>query len=68
MHKNPVEANLANKPEDWPYSSYASLISNKPTQLARKELFEWFGSKADFIKHHRYLLDPKISEHYQEFG
>lgn len=32
------------------WSSYHTLISDKPTKLARTDLLDWFGGKARFIK------------------
>lgn len=52
-HNNPVAAGLVPKPEDWKYSSYAAIISEKVTLLARTELIFFFGSLEDFIESHR---------------
>lgn len=34
----------------YKWSSYNTIISNKPTKLLRTELLTWFGGKAQFIK------------------
>ena len=43
---------MCNKPEDWKYSSYNSLLSEKPTLLERVEVINWFGDIENFIFMH----------------
>jgi len=53
IHANPVHHGFTDNPESWPYSSYQSIISNKKTELKRKEVIEWFGEIEDFIQFHK---------------
>lgn len=53
IHHNPVHHGFKQKPEDWPYSSFHSILSEKETKLSRAELLDWFGSKKEFILMHQ---------------
>ncbi|MGM0636461.1 MAG: transposase [Bacteroidota bacterium] len=53
IHYNPIEAGLTVKPEDWRYTSYLSLLSNRPTKLGRTEVIDWFNDKQNFIYCHQ---------------
>ncbi len=48
IHHNPVEAGLCNRPEDYKFSSYSSLISNSKTLLKREEILSWFEDLENF--------------------
>lgn len=52
IHKNPVHHGYCKQPEDWKWSSYKSLLSDKPTHLKREKLMDWFGGKEKFIAFH----------------
>jgi len=48
--------------KNYPYSSYTSFLSNKPTLLQREQVLDWFGGVDNFIKYHNiqkknYLVD-----------
>ncbi len=48
IHLNPVSHNFVQKPEDWKYSSYNSILSKKPTLVKRGEVIELFGDVENF--------------------
>ena len=52
IHYNPVKHGLVDIPEDWRYSSYGALISDKRSQIPRSQIYSWFGSKTHFIDSH----------------
>ena len=52
IHANPVTAKLCNNYQDWEFSSYKAIISDKPTKVKRNEVLEWFGNKERFILIH----------------
>lgn len=54
IHHNPVHHRFTDDIAAWPYSSYDSLLSDKPTQLQRNEVLDWFGSKEDYRLFHTY--------------
>ena len=67
IHANPQNHNLIDDFRKWKWSSYNSLISNKPTKLNKAEVLNWFGgadaycdyhdSHHDFISHRKLLLE-----------
>ena len=46
--------------EDWQYSSYHTLLTDKKTILKRNDVLEWFNGKEDFIKYHQQPIDLKV--------
>ena len=62
VHANALKHKLVKEFTSYPWTSYHSIISDKPTKLLRDELIEWFGSKALFIKIHN-----DMSEYYYDF-
>ena len=52
IHQNPIHHKMCNRLEDWKYSSYNSMLSQKPTQLEREEVINWFGDLENFIVMH----------------
>ena len=52
IHQNPIHHKLCNRLEDWKYSSYNSILSQKPTLLEREEVIKWFGDLENFILMH----------------
>ncbi len=53
IHFNPVNAGLVQKPEDWKYSSYSAIISQKKTLVKRQDVIELFGDLENFIHCHQ---------------
>ncbi len=62
IHSNPIKAGLVKEFGDWKYSSYSSLISNKPTILLREELLRWFGNREEFILFHELNLKSMATD------
>ncbi len=52
IHLNPTYHKLVDNIDQWEYSSYLSLLSDKPTKLYRREVISWFGGKIAFEKFH----------------
>jgi len=59
VHKNAKHHGLVKEIGDWPFDSYNSILSNKPTALKRNEVIEWFGSLQHFIEFHQQPVDLK---------
>ncbi|MFT3933035.1 MAG: hypothetical protein QM726_05405 [Chitinophagaceae bacterium] len=55
QHANVVKHGITKDYENYRWSSYQSLISNKPTMLKREKVLDWFGGVHNFIKTHREL-------------
>ncbi|HYK75332.1 MAG TPA: transposase [Daejeonella sp.] len=52
IHSNPVHHDFVNSIHDWPWSSYHTFLSQKPTSLKRNEVLDWFGgTKAYNVSH-----------------
>ncbi|NWF49979.1 MAG: transposase [Ignavibacteriaceae bacterium] len=62
IHYNPVHHRFCNSVEDWKYSSFKLIKSNKPTLLKRKDLLNWFGGLKQFLEFHKKEL--KVSNIY----
>lgn len=53
IHLNPENHEIADSFEIYPFSSYSSILSNKPTNLKRTRVIELFHDKENFIFMHR---------------
>ena len=60
IHNNPVHHSFTESNWDYPWSSYGSIISHKPTKLNRKFVLDLFENENDF---NLYL---KNEENYEE--
>ena len=52
VNNNPVKHEICEKPDKYPYTSYISLLSSKPTKLAREFVIDLFGDIENFIFMH----------------
>ena len=68
LHINPVHHNISNNFENYKYSSYISIISNKPTKVSRDKVVDLFGDKEKFIEFHRMRYEEmnNISSYFLE--
>lgn len=62
IHANPVHHGFVEKITDWKYSSYHSLISDKTTQLKRKEVIELFEDVDNFKFSHQQINQKLLQE------
>ncbi len=60
IHQNPVHHGFTSDFRDYPWTSYGSIISTKPTKIHRETVLEWFGGKENFIDVHRKIVDLDI--------
>ena len=63
IHNNPIKHHFCTHPADYPWTSYLSLISIKPTQLARENVLGYFDNQARFKAAHQPTDDFKDIEH-----
>lgn len=49
MHNSSLQNKLVTKVEDWKFSSYEALSTDKATKLKRDEAMSWFENKEDFL-------------------
>jgi len=68
INHNAVHHKICKKIIEYPYSSYESLISNKPTILMRNEVIDWFGGRDNFIKYHNSDMEDYVGKpfYYEE--
>jgi putative transposase len=52
IHKNPQIHGIIENFKHYPWSSYRSVISLKPTMLNRKAVIGWFDDEASFVEIH----------------
>ena len=52
IHNNPVHHGFCKNCNEYPWSSYGTILSNKPTKLRREDVIEMFGNREDFITYH----------------
>jgi len=53
VHNNPVHHGFCEHPMEWPWSSYLTCISVKPTKLKRKKVIGWFDDVGNFKYMHQ---------------
>jgi len=63
IHRNPQKHGLVNDFRDWPWSSYGTMIADKPTKLQRTDVIDWFGNRKQFIESHQHEVDEKLIKH-----
>jgi len=66
IHNNPVHHKFCNHPAEYPWSSYLTCISLKPTKLNRKAVIGWFDNEANFKYMHCQKSDPEAIEKWLE--
>ncbi len=52
IHNNPVHHGFCERLQDYPWSSYGTIISVKPTKLERNKLIGFFDTAGNFIDYH----------------
>jgi len=52
IHNNPVHHGFVKQMSLYPWSSYETIVSDKPTMLKRDEVIKLFGDKENFINYH----------------
>jgi putative transposase len=53
IHNNPVHHNICEHPLNYPWSSYITCLSDKPTKLKRKEVIKIFDAIENFKYSHQ---------------
>lgn len=63
IHNNPVQHGFVKQMSLYPWSSFETIISDKPTKLKRQEVIEYFGSKDNFEYFHNQNQDLNTINH-----
>jgi len=66
IHNNPVHHGFCSHPVEYPWCSYLTCISIKPTKLHRKAVIGWFDGEANFKTMHNGKLDIEGIEEWLE--
>jgi putative transposase len=53
IHNNPVHHGFTKTANEYPWSSYETVLSDKPTRLKREAVLSIYGSKKEFIEYHK---------------
>jgi putative transposase len=64
IHYNPVHHGFTNEFRDYPWSSYGTILSLKPTLLKREKVIGWFNGKTDFINQDMLISSIDLFEKY----
>jgi putative transposase len=62
IHNNPIHHGFCSHPLDYPWSSYLTCISVKPTRLHREAVIGWFDSQANFKSRHNGKIEVEEIE------
>mgnify|MGYP003681958556 CR=1 FL=1 len=68
IHNNPIHHGFSEHPLEYPWSSYLSCISVKPTKLLREDVVGWFDNTANFITEHGKKMDFRELEEWLGIG
>ena len=60
IHTNPVHHKFCDDFTDYPWSSYNTIISAKPTKLNREQTIGWFDDRENFIALHKQKADTNM--------
>ncbi|MEM7113764.1 MAG: hypothetical protein AAF614_15105 [Chloroflexota bacterium] len=66
IHRNPQTHGFVDDFRSWPWSSYQAMLSEKPTNLERGTVLDWFGGVEPFVDAHRFEIDEQIISSYVE--
>jgi len=62
IHQNPQKHGFVEDFRDWPYSSYHTLLSDKPTHLSRETVLSWFDGPQNVANLHLpEMMDKEIT-------
>ncbi len=57
IHNNPVHHGFCSHPLEYPWTSYLTCVSLKPTKLNRDEVIGWFNDLGEFKSKHGEEID-----------
>ncbi len=66
VHNNPVHHGFCNHPMEYPWSSYLTCITVKPTRLKRETVIGWFDDEANFNYMHNQKVNVEAIEKWLE--
>jgi hypothetical protein len=57
IHQNPQLHGFVDDFRAWPFSSYGTILSQRPTRVQRDSVLEWFGGRVGFLDCHGVRVD-----------
>lgn len=66
IHNNPVHHGFCSHPVEYPWSSYLTCISIRPTKFKREAVLGWFDNDANFKYHHNGKIEIEKIEKWLE--
>ncbi|MCS6849221.1 MAG: transposase [Anaerolineae bacterium] len=62
IHRNPSRHGFCDDFRLWKYSSYAAILSSKPTHVAREQVLAWFGGVERYRAfHEQFVVDDVVA-------
>ena len=62
IHANPQNHHIVDDFKKWKWSSYNSILLDKPTKLKKQEVLAWFGGKEPYLDFHSSLQQIKLDD------
>ena len=67
IHRNSQRHGFVGDFHDWPYSSYETILSDRPSRIQREAVLDWFDGRVGFETTHNMhpdetLIEPLILE------
>jgi putative transposase len=62
IHRNPQKHGFVRDFREYPYSSYAGMLTDKRTRLRRDEVLKWFGGQSRFLSSHEIMTSQPIRQ------
>lgn len=57
IHNNPVHHHFCSSIDDWTYSSYQTILSEKSTNIERETVLEWYGGTVAYKDFHLHTIE-----------
>ena len=64
IHTNAAHHGFVSDFREYPWSSYGTIISLKPSRLQRAKVIGWFNNKGEFIDQHKLELKTELLRDY----
>ena len=67
IHQNPQKHGFVDDFRSWPYTSYRTALSDKPTRIQRDAILDWFDGRAGFEAFHstspnESMIEPLVAD------
>ena len=60
IHQNPQIHKFVEDFREWKWSSYGSILDERPTRLQRDTVLEWFGGKQQYLDLHAEMVSDVV--------